>query len=178
MAGWLALPVDGKTSQWKTGACSEDCYWFIYFILLWRLQKVNFCAWCFSYLLFWLLKGWEFYSSLFLHRKECDKEVISDKAFNILYLLASSPSISSSEVQKVVCSLFKDQKFASYMSKKVCDVKSKFCTPLLRGDERHPVILLVDEVCVIFSFFSLINLYSTHCMAINYFRNWTYCPLK
>lgn len=72
------------------------------------------------------------------------KEDVSDKLMNILYLLASSPSILPSEVPGVVHSLVKDKKFASYVSKKVCDVKSTFNTALNQV-ERHPVILLIDE---------------------------------
>ncbi|XP_034255981.1 separin isoform X2 [Thrips palmi] len=76
--------------------------------------------------------------------KDTGDQDMTEKARNILYLLASCPSLSSSEVKTVVSSLFKDQKFASYMSQNVCNVMSNFSTALHRA-ERHPVILLVDE---------------------------------
>lgn len=71
---------------------------------------------------------------------------ISEKALKILYLIASSPLITSNEVQQVSSYLFKDPKLANHLCKKLNDVKCTFSTALNMA-KRYPVVLVIDEVC-------------------------------
>ena len=80
--------------------------------------------------------------------KNGQQEVIqdlSDKALQLLYILASSHQTNTiKQIFEIISSMLFDKNFAKYLTKEILTIKNDFSSQLL-SCKRYPVVLVVDE---------------------------------